>query len=345
MNVESLIQAALIEEGIVTLPSFGSFVVRYQTARLVKEEQIKFKPPQYVVVFSQTIDDGNAFVSYVSDVMQCPQEEAETLLSKYVEDINNAMREQRDFVVDGVGVIHPDKSFESAISPDSFPETYGLTDFAIDKLLDAEEKKAKEKPLKIAKAAGKALFIASPILFGAFLIPNILQISQSAQFASMFRNTAVNMDFSSPEIPSPSEYKPLGAVAQIDEETVSFEQLQGTQTVETRQEATNKVVERPAQEDKKSEISKQKQTAKLEKTNSSDAKYYIIVGTFLVKENAEKYSMRLKGKDYDAGVLKDEGKTRVYLSAFADKNEAQEFINDLHSKSEYNNAWLYVKES
>jgi cell division protein FtsN len=151
------------------------------------------------------------------------------------------------------------------------------------------------------------------------------------------------MNFNQPEVPRPQEYKSIAKVAQAT-------------PVETEETA---IVSKTVKKEKVSKAKKEKvKTAKVTKQKKQEenatpmttpadnnAKYFIIVGTFSVKSNAENFSEKLKDKDFNSGVLSDAEKNRVYLSAFSDKAEAQKYINDLRSDSEYSNAWLYVKQS
>lgn len=353
MDFSLLIRNALIDKVLVTIPSVGSLSLHYQTARLVKNEQILFVPPKELALLSTETEATTNFIEYVEKKVQVSKEqivrEFEIFSSKIKQELDN----QHEFELKSVGVFHPDGSFESVV----FPETYGLSEFSVDKVTDREVKDKKEKPIKIAKIAGKAAFIASPIVFGALLIPNILQVSKSAEFASMFRETSVSYELSQPDVPRPLEYKPI---AQVEEsvsmpDVVSEPMAVVTNPVSDVAESSPQIVQNTTKNttDKKSQIEKgsvapaksKKDVKPNKKEEKQDAKYFIIVGTFSQKSNAEKYSKKLKKQDYDSGVLNDSQKSRVYLSAFADKVEAQKYIQNLHNGSEYSDAWLYVKES
>ena len=325
MNIELLIAKSLFESGKVTVPSLGSFTVQNHSARLVKTEQVTFIPPQKVVTFLHESEDDSAFVLYVAQKNNCSEIEARNIIDAYVLQCNTLLQSNGSFTIDGVGVIHNDWSFESKVSPEANPEVFGLTDFSIDKLSEAEKKNDREKPLRVTKNTVRVLFIASPILFGALLIPNVLQVSQSVELASIFRKTTAFIDSSQPELP-----RPYGYVASADVEQNEIEP-QAQPQVDT---ATTVAVEKPVVEKPQEQIVKTK-----------TKKYFVIVGTFSVKSNAEKYSKKLQAKKYDSGVIADADKNRVYLTAFSDKTEASQYLAELHDGSEYTKAWLYVKNS
>lgn len=353
MNIVLFIRKALIDKVVVSIPSIGVLSLQYQTARLVKNEQILFVPPKELALFSEENVSPDKFIDYVVNESNLTKEQVQQELEGLASKINQQLENQNDYDLSNVGVFHPDGSFDSII----FPETYGLSEFSIDKVCDRELKDKKEKPLKIVKIAGKVAFIASPILFGALLVPNILQVSKSAEFASMFRETSVNYELSQPDVPRPLEYKPIAQESTSTPEVIT-EQLAVVDNTNLHNEevsaeilrSSTKEITTKNTETKKSSVvttteKQKKETKTAKKADSKEAKYFIIVGTFSQKSNAEKYSKKLKKQDYDSGVLNDSEKSRVYLSAFADKSEAQQYIKNLHSGSEYNDAWLYVKES
>lgn len=353
MDFARLIRKALLDKVVVTIPSIGSLSLQYQTARLVKNEQILFVPPKELALLSTENERADEFVDYVEKESNVSKEQIRLEFLNFALKIKQQLDNQTDYELSNVGVFHTNGSFDSVI----FPETYGLSEFSIDKVCDRELKDKKEKPLKIAKIAGKVAFIASPILFGALLVPNILQVSKSAEFASMFRETSVNYELSQPDVPRPLEYKPIAQESTSTPEVIT-EQLAVVDNTNLHNEevsaeilrSSTKEITTKNTETKKSSVvttteKQKKETKTAKKADSKEAKYFIIVGTFSQKSNAEKYSKKLKKQAYDSGVLNDSEKSRVYLSAFADKTEAQQYIKNLQSGSEYSDAWLYVKES
>ncbi|MCQ2608918.1 MAG: SPOR domain-containing protein [Bacteroidales bacterium] len=335
MNLESLIRTFLMGAGKVSIPALGTLSVQYHPARLAKSEQIDFVPPRYEIVYSKEYVEMPIFIQYVSTKLNVTDEQAVALLEDYGADFEQSFSAGEDFEIKTVGVIHANGEFESKITSDSFPDTYGLAGFSMDKLSDAEKKNAKQLPKKIVKNTAKAMIIASPILFGALLIPNILHVAQNDELASAFRNTNASVDFSQPELPRPHEFKSNAVVVEEQQENVETV----VEPIATTPKKDSKIEE---------EITELKNTiAPIKEVSeyTADAKYFIIVGTFSVKANAEKFSKKLQAKDYKSGVISDNNKNRVYLNAFASADEAQQYVKDLQSNSEYGKAWVYVKNS
>ncbi len=321
--------------GKVSVPCVGTLSVQYHPARLAKTEQIDFVPPRYEIVFSQEYVEIPRFVQFIATKLSITEEQSTQLLEDFGKSVAQSISLGEDFEILTVGVIRVDGSFESKINPESFPDTYGLSGFSIDKLSDAEKKNARQLPKKIVKNTAKAMIIASPILFGALLIPNILHIAQNEEFASAFRNTNASVDFSQPELPRPHDFK----VNTVVEETQNQEiEVANAQNIEPQSVSFAEI-------EVVSESKKVTESPKKEETESGEAKYFVIVGTFSVKSNAEKYSKKLQSKDYNSGVISDNNKNRVYLNAFVNADEAQQYVKALQADSEYGKAWVYVKNS
>ncbi|MBO4778818.1 MAG: SPOR domain-containing protein [Bacteroidales bacterium] len=342
MDLETLIRSILYQKKSVSVPFLGTFAIVTKPARLIQEEQVTFVPPQSFVTYSAQCDESdNTLQQHYAKCANISEAEALAEIAQFSNAILTEIETQGTLYLNGIGTLTQSKEFTSTTYGGISPENFALPTFVLDTCSDAESKRAKSRPLNIAKTAGKALFISSPIVFGALLIPNILQISHNAQLASLFRDTKVTMNFNQPEVPRPYEYKAIAEIAQATPvETTETEKIS---------KPVKKVSKAKKEQVKTAKVTKQKK----QKRNATpkavpvdnNAKYFIIVGTFSVKSNAENYSEKLKDKDFKSGVISDNDKNRVYLSAFADKAEAQQYINELHNSSEYNNAWLYVKQS
>lgn len=300
MDFSSLIRQALIEVGTAAVPQVGTFTMRRQSARLIQEEDITCMPPQNVVEFSNDCADSHSFVQFVAQKTKLPESIIQTELHTFADSAQKALKENVPYVIENVGTIHPDGRFMSSVAWNA--DAFGLRNFSIHKLSEDEKKKSNLTTAQTIAGVAKTLFIASPILFGALLIPNILQVSQNPQFASIFRHTQVETDFTLPEVPRPHEFKPVVNV----EEPVSGSVEQPAATIED--------------------------------------KYFVVVGTFSDISNAKKFAKKLQKKKYNSGILEGE-RNKVYVSAFADKAEAQRFVQQLRGKADYASAWIYVKNS
>jgi cell division protein FtsN len=75
-------------------------------------------------------------------------------------------------------------------------------------------------------------------------------------------------------------------------------------------------------------------------------KFYIILGSFGVMENAQKFKKQLMTEDFFPGILVNEaGLYRVSVNSFDDEAAARSRIGEIRQKfSKYNDLWLLIKK-
>ena len=147
MDLLSVIRSILQSENIVAISGIGTFKSAYQSARLIKSEQITFRPPQTVISFSQECEN-NMLTAHIAKICKCTEQEAESQLEAFVLQFKQTMEEKKSVTLKGIGTICENGDFEPDTSPETSPETFGLTEFSFDKLSDAEKKKIDNAPRK-----------------------------------------------------------------------------------------------------------------------------------------------------------------------------------------------------
>lgn len=71
--------------------------------------------------------------------------------------------------------------------------------------------------------------------------------------------------------------------------------------------------------------------------------FFLIVGSFSIRENAEKLHEQLLKKNYQSNIISsDNGMYRVSIESFANKDEAIIMLNDMRQKSK-EKVWLLSK--
>lgn len=75
-------------------------------------------------------------------------------------------------------------------------------------------------------------------------------------------------------------------------------------------------------------------------------KFYIILGTFGVFENAQKFKKQLMAEDFFPGILINEaGLFRVSVNSYDDEAAARSRISEIRQKfPKYNDLWLLIKK-
>jgi len=75
-------------------------------------------------------------------------------------------------------------------------------------------------------------------------------------------------------------------------------------------------------------------------------KFYIILGSFGVYENAQKFKKQLMAEDFFPGILVNEaGMYRVSVNSYDDESTARSRVAEIRQKfPKYNDLWLLIKK-
>ena len=87
--------------------------------------------------------------------------------------------------------------------------------------------------------------------------------------------------------------------------------------------------------------------AKGEAKDYGAKKYYIILGSFGVYENAQKFKKQLMAEDFYPGILVNEaGLYRVSVNSYDDEGAARSRIGEIRQKfpDKYTDLWLLIKK-
>lgn len=86
--------------------------------------------------------------------------------------------------------------------------------------------------------------------------------------------------------------------------------------------------------------------AKGEASDLGSKRFYIIIGSFGVVENAQKFKKQLMSEDFFPGILVNEaGLYRVSVNSYDDEATARTRISDIRQKfPKYSDVWLLVKK-
>jgi cell division protein FtsN len=86
--------------------------------------------------------------------------------------------------------------------------------------------------------------------------------------------------------------------------------------------------------------------AKGEASDFGSKRFYIIIGSFGVYDNAQKFKKQLMSEDFFPGILVNEaGLYRVSVDSFDDETVARTRLSDIRQKfPKYSDVWLLVKK-
>jgi len=111
------------------------------------------------------------------------------------------------------------------------------------------------------------------------------------------------------------------------------------------EETTPKIKEEP--KPKQEIVVKEEKVTVVDQENAEIFKYYVIIGSFRVLENAQNYKQQLIEEGFMPVLLENEnGLYRVSVSAYNDEMPARNKIGNIRSKYEkYNDVWLLIRKA
>ncbi len=356
MKLEIVLQDLLQRTNVVALPGFGIFYSRYQAARIIKSDHVKFIPPHTFVEFesNENIDDS-PLASILETEYNISFSDAVLEIQSFIHRIKAAITRSNSYVIEGVGTLVSNEKgiieLQTDTQSDFSYNTYGLSDFQVytipkkDALERVIQKRA-QKTDSTQKKVLKALFIAIPIFFALVLIPNILHISQSASIVSLFRNTQVIYDMSNPYKPAPPDI--TSAYFHNSEPSNSvYDMPLGTETPPPQTHVVEQTTNPSSLKNQQfSDSSSTKQSTnhmQTTETVESTEQFYIIVGSFSSQQNATRFADELQKTSHNAGVVVSNNKIRVYISQSESKDVALTELETIRTNPKFSGAWLYAE--
>lgn len=356
VKIDKYIADLLFVYDCVVIPGFGGFVGNYATAG-IKTSQHTFTPPYKQLAFNLNLKTNDGLLAeYISRNENVTFYQATSIISQYVDALNQELKSNKKVEIEEVGVLVLDSNenlqFEQNPETNFLLDSFGLTSFhspAIkrDSLKKKFEKQFVDRPAitpespRVKLKKSWAVYIAVPLgIFMTFALYNNNIKQNIATAYSSFNPFSVAESTYAPRVETGTEKKPEVEESDTEEEAllmpVKEESKPETRIAEPAKEAvastTLTVEELNAAID-----------AKTSADTMSSKQFHIIGGCFESETNAEKLVEELKQKGFNSYVVdKKNGLSRVSFGAYTNREEA---LQALKSVKEKNNAsaWLLVK--
>ena len=351
------IETLLLENDCVIVPGFGGFVAHYSPATRIKEENI-FLPPTRTIGFNPQLklNDGVLVQSYMS-AYDTSFADASRIVEKEVNEFIGLLHEEGKAHLDNIGEIHynvyGNYEFIPYDSKITTPSLYGLDFFEMQELSvlqqkekvwvpthQEKEKKTFEISINRAYLRNAAAMIAAIVLFFAFSTPVENTDVQKNNYAQLL----------------PSELfeqieKQSVAVTPVYVKSEAMQQAKKLSASSTKKHTADKVKTSKPIAVKEVKVTKQGTSATTAATapavksqKSVNHPFHIIVAGGISLKDAEAIATQLKSKGFaNAKALNMDGKVRVSISSFDNRNEATKQLLELRKNETYKNAWLLAK--
>jgi cell division protein FtsN len=335
LELQKIIKELLANNNFISLPTLGSFVQLYEPAKLL-EQSNTFLPPKHQITFDPTrIFNDYVVEQYLIDNFSLSQNNAENTVKDFVLLVKEAIDTGKDFLFDSIGVLKRNADGQIILELLDENERVGST-FGLEQVKVVERKKVFIPPLskKIppvqspAKPAekrkkGKRVFIAFAAILllaiiagaGFYLMPEF-RFWEDTPTQSLAQVNEPKVD----PIPEDSLCAPVDTCGAIlPNDTSTGVDIKGTVAVVT---------------DKKKALFYQEATPQDSRT------YYIISGSYERIENAQVHVDMLKTKGFNPEIIQSDGRFRVAISKFTDRNRALRELERLRKNSPNESVWL-----
>ena len=356
------IETLLLENDCVIVPGFGGFVAHYSPATRIKEENI-FLPPTRTIGFNPQLklNDGVLVQSYMS-AYDTSFADASRIVEKEVNEFIGLLHEEGKAHLDNIGEIHynvyGNYEFIPYDSKITTPSLYGLDFFEMQELSvlqqkekvwvpthQEKEKKTFEISINRAYLRNAAAMIAAIVLFFAFSTPVENTDVQKNNYAQLLPSELFEQ-IEKQSVAVTPVYVKSEAMQQAKKLSAS-----STKASSTKKHTADKVKTSKPIAVKEVKVTKQGTSATTAATapavksqKSVNHPFHIIVAGGISLKDAEAIATQLKSKGFaNAKALNMDGKVRVSINSFDNRNEATKQLLELRKNETYKNAWLLAK--
>ena len=354
------IETLLLENDCVIVPGFGGFVAHYSPATRVKEENI-FLPPTRTIGFNPQLklNDGVLVQSYMS-AYDTSFADASRIVEKEVNEFIGLLHEEGKAHLDNIGEIHYNIYGNYEFVPYDYkittPSLYGLDSFEMHELSvlqqkekvwipahPEKEKKTFEISINRAYLRNAAAMIAAIVLFFAFSTPVENTDVQKNNYAQLLPSELFEQ-IEKQSVAVTPVYVKNDAAQQAKKFSASSA---STKTSSAKKHTTDKAKTSKPIAVREVKVVKQETAAPapaVKSQESANHPFHIIVAGGISLKDAEVIANQLKSKGFaDAKALNTDGKVRVSISSFNNRDEATKQLLELRKNETYKNAWLLAK--
>lgn len=351
------IEALLLENDCVIVPNFGGFVAHYAPATYVKEENL-FLPPTRIIGFNSQLklNDGVLVQSYMS-AHDTSFADATRMVEKEVDALIGLLHEEGKAHLENVGEIHYNIYGNYEFTPYDHkittPSLYGLDSFEMRELSTLQRKERVLVPANLTKEKKTyEISISRTLLRNAAAM--IAVIVMFFAFSTPVENTYVEKNNYAQLLPGELfEQIEKQSVAVTPVSVVAKHNPQNAATSQTKKVSVDKPRTSKPIAVKEIKVAKQ-ETAPATPAVATPATpsvqpqarhpFHIIVAGGIGLKDAEAMAEQLKAKGFaEAKALNSDGKIRVSIRSFENREEATRQLLELRKNETYKNAWLLAK--
>jgi len=334
LELQNLIKELLAKYNYISLPGLGSFVQSYHSAKLSPDGN-EFLPPQQTIAFdtSRTFND-EVLEKLIMERMQVKQPEAAEKVKEFVEVVKKAISSGEGMFFLNVGTLKKNRRDSIVLieveDKNKVSSTFGLNPISVSG--KSEEKVSpiiapspsvvKPLPRKPLGRKGKNIAIAAlaaVIFVGLFISALYVFVPEFRFWEQNIAKTPLTLKQVEPEVFLDDDLIEEEYENTLDNDIATIHDL-------------NKTLD--------NQVDKRKALFYEEMKDQDTKTYYIISGSYVNLENAQNYYNDLKKKGYNPELLQEDGRYRVALSKFTDRNRALRELERLRREKPTEAVWL-----
>jgi len=377
------LERLLLQHDCVIVPEFGGFVLQSMPVVYMCEDN-SFTPSRKEIVFNPTLrhNDGLLIQSYM-EAYSVDYNYAQQLVKKDVAEIRQYLDDNGECSIASIGVFYMEDN-RLVFMPDEnscllFSVTsYGLPVFHFlplsalkqseNSALVLEKSNNKAHTVKQKKNAlfnipitktfvGTVLAAAVGLILFLLISPPVGDVNKASYTASFVpqdmmpksaKHTVSTTETNQPSIDStPVDDTGLSVTEEsADKENITKEEDEAGKLAEAKPEVKPAEVNTEVKpEEKRDNKAKAKPEAKPEKKAEVKYNYYVVIGSFNTRAQANAYLKRLKtDAAKTAKILVSDGHVRVYAQGFQTESEAEKYLRKIRQNPQHKQAWLYKRK-
>ncbi len=353
------IEKLLLEHDCVIVPDLGGFVTHYTPARRSEQENL-FLPPCRTLGFNPLlrINDG-LLVQSVMSVHDLSFSDASRLIEEEVNQIHTLLRDTGKIQLGNVGELHCGITGQYEFIPNDpdllSPALYGLDAFYMEEVAPEIKVKPVFRARRVADPPSSSYTIHINRTFVRGLVASVAAVCMLLFFSPSVENTYIPEENYATLLPSSllsqlNDYSLLFSPLALSEIKTPQEN-EDTETEENEEELQNvkpvavkEVIVASSSENSAEPAQTVVPSGGTGNVSSPSRSYHLIVSSLVRVTDAEAQVEGLRRQGYQgASVIVGDGKVRVSICSFEDRQEAYRQLALYREKQGFESAWLLIR--
>ncbi|MGM0666769.1 MAG: HU family DNA-binding protein [Bacteroidota bacterium] len=352
-DLNPFIKELLFSNDCVILPDFGGFIGNYTPARIDRESHTFYPPVKSISFNSKLSHNDGLLIGKISQKKDIAYPDARRIVEDYVEGLRARLKKGERVHLDDIGHFQLNGEGSIQFEPENnvnfLLDSYGLTPFTREPVEDYDISRAisssRERDHIVTANRRRMVWraaVALPFVLALVIVP--LKTDLFRAEAGM--NPLAKVEFEEIRSAQDALFSQMPATAQGDAglvEPAQDEKLSGQEEPDPGETLSGQEEPDPGETLSGQEEPDPGETLSGQETAVTvQARYYLVVGSFLDAANADRHFNELADSGYDPELVKaDNGYYRVSVSSWVSLDKAKEEHRRLTAR--FPGVWIWKK--